>query len=49
MQFQAEQSPKYDKVFVGLGVFHIELAAFGIIGKYFAESGGLHILNETYI
>ena len=48
MQLQAEESPKYDKVFVTMGFFHMELAMLGAIGKYIAESGAGHLLNETY-
>ena len=48
VQLQAEESPKYDKVFVTMGSFHKELAMFGAIGKYIAESGAGHLLNETY-
>jgi hypothetical protein len=47
MQIQAEESPKFDNVFVALGAFHIEMALFVAFGKYVAESGGPHILNEA--
>ena len=49
MQLQAEESTKYDKVFVAMGSFHMELAMLGAIGKYIAESGAEHLLNETYV
>ena len=49
MQLQAEESTKYDKVFVAMGSFHMELAMFGAIGKYIAESGAEHLLNETQV
>ena len=49
MQLQAGESPKYDKVFVAMGSFHMELAMLGAIGKYIAESGAEHLLNETYV
>ena len=29
--------------------FHMELAMFGTIGKYIAESGAEHLLNETHV
>ena len=47
MQIQAEESPKFDNVFVTLGAFHIEMALFSAVGKYVAECGGPHILNEV--
>lgn len=47
MQIQTEESPKFDNVFVNLGGFHIEMALFSAVGKYVAESGGPHILNEV--
>ena len=49
LQIQAEESPTYDKIFVHLGAFHIEMAFFCAIGKYIAESGGPYILNECHI
>jgi hypothetical protein len=48
-KLQAEESPKYNKVRIGLGAFHIESAAFEAFGKYIAESRGPHNHNETYI
>ncbi|XP_057304270.1 uncharacterized protein LOC130641476 [Hydractinia symbiolongicarpus] len=47
MQLQAEESPKFDNIFVALGAFHVEMAMFSAFGKYIAESGGPHILNEA--
>ena len=35
MQIQAEESPKFDDIFVALGSFHIELAFFSSMGKMF--------------
>ena len=49
IQFQAEKKPTYDNVFIHLGPFHIICAFFSMLGKYLAESGGLHILNETHV
>ena len=49
MQLQAEEKPTYDKVFIHLGPFHITCAFFSMLGKYLAESGGPHILNETHV
>ena len=49
LQLQAEESQKYDKVFVAMGYFHKELAMFGAIGKYIAKSGAEHLLNETHV
>ena len=49
IQFQAEEKPTYDNVFIHLGPFHITCAFFSMLGKYLAESGGPHILNETHV
>ena len=49
IQLQAEESPKYDKVFFAMGSFHMELTMFGAIGKYIAESGAEQLLNETHV
>jgi hypothetical protein len=49
MKLQTDESPKYNKVCIALGAFHIELGAFEAFGKYIAESGGPHNLNETFI
>ena len=48
-QLQAEEKPTYDNVFIHLGPFHITCAFFSMLGKYLAESGGPHILNETHV
>ena len=49
LQLQPEESPKFNNVFVALGPFHIELAMFGAFGKYVAELGGPHVLNEGHV
>lgn len=49
MQIQAEETPKYDAIFVALGAFHIEMAFFSALGKVVAESGGPDILNECEV
>ena len=49
MQLQAEEKPTYDNVFIHLGPFHITCAFFSMLGKYLAELGGPHILNETHV
>ena len=49
IQLQAEEKPTYDNVFIHLGPFHITCAFFSMLGKYLAESGGPHILNETHV
>ena len=43
MQIQVTEKPKYDNLFVNLGV---EMAFFKVMGKFIAESGGPYILNE---
>ena len=47
LQIQKAESPLYDRVFVNLGAFHVELAFFCAVGKYIAESGGPFILSES--
>ena len=49
MQLQAEEKPTYDNVFIHLGPFHITCAFFSMLGKYLAESGVSHILNEIHV
>ena len=49
MQIQHEESPTYDKIFINLGGFHIEMAYFNAIGKYIDESGGPYILIEAEV
>ena len=49
MQLQAEEKPTYDNVFIHLGLFHITCSFFSVLGKYLAELGGPHILNETHV
>ena len=47
MQLQAEGSPTYDKLFINMGGFHIELTFFSALGEYIEESGGPHVLQEA--
>ena len=49
MQLQAEKSPKYYNVFVAMGSFHMELAMFGSIGKYIAESEAEYLLIAEHL
>ena len=49
MHIQEEESPNFDKVFIALGTFHLELAMFKAIGSFLAESGGPYILNECLV
>ena len=49
LQLQEEEAPKFDNVFVVLGGFQIEMAAFAVFGEYIAESGGPDILNKSQI
>ena len=39
LQLQEEEVLKFNNVFVVLGGFHTEMAAFAVFGKYIAESG----------
>ena len=45
LQLQEEEAPKFETVFIALGVFHIEMKVFAVFGKYIAKSGGPDILN----
>ena len=47
MQIQDEERPKYDKVFISLGPFHIKSCFMGILGQLIAESGGPFVLIES--
>ena len=49
LQIQHEEKPTFDRVFIALGSFHIEMAFFSALGKIIAESGGPHILNESEV
>lgn len=47
LAIQAEEKPGFDRIFIQLGSFHIELAFFKAVGKFFEESGGPYILAES--
>ena len=49
MQIQAEEKPTFDKIFISLGSFHLEMAFCSALGKITEESGGPHILDECNI
>ena len=49
MQLQSEEKLTYDNVFIHLGPFHITCTFFSMLGKYLAELGESHILNETHV
>ena len=44
---QALQSPKFDKLVILLGNFHLEMAFFGAVGTYITESGIEYLLTEA--
>lgn len=46
---QSLESPIFDKLVILLGPFHIELAFFGGLGTYIADSGLEYILTESNI
>ena len=48
-QIQAEEKPHFNRIFVSLGSFHIEMAFFAAIGKIIAESVGPHVLHECKV
>ena len=43
---QALDSPLFEKLFIMLGNFHLELAFYGAIGTYINESSAQHLLTE---
>ena len=45
--FQALQEPAFDKLIILLGNFHLELAFFGALGTYIADSGIEYIFTES--
>ena len=49
MQIQEEENPQFDRIFVALGSFHVEMALLSAFGKIIAESGGPHVLNECEV
>ena len=49
LQIQEEEEPSYDRIFIALVIFHLELAMFRAIGTYIAESGGPYVLNECFV
>ena len=49
LQLQFEERPKYDRLFVALGSFHVEFALLGVCGKYIDCSGSPNILNKENI
>ena len=44
---QALQVPTFDKLIIMLGNFHLELAFFGAVGTFLADSGVEYLLNEA--
>lgn len=44
---QALQAPTFDKLIILLGNFHLELAFFGAVGTFLADSGVEYLLNES--
>ena len=44
---QELESPKFDKMLILLGNFHLELAIYGALGMMINDSGGDHILAEA--
>ena len=44
---QALQAPAFDKLIILLGNFHLELAYFGALGTFLADSGMEYILTEV--
>lgn len=49
IQIQAKKSPEFDKIFVILGSFHIEIAYFNSCEKIISESDALQTLDESLV
>ena len=49
LQIQAQDSPKYDNVFVCFGPFHIQMAFFASLGYLITESGGPQIQTDSEV
>ena len=47
LQTQSQEAPRYDNVFICISAFHIALAYFGCLWKYWDVSGGPNILTES--
>ncbi|XP_077263749.1 uncharacterized protein LOC143898274 isoform X3 [Temnothorax americanus] len=43
---QAQESPKFDNIFIHLGAFHIEMAFFKAVGTFIDECGLSHIMSD---
>ena len=48
-QLQAQESPKYDNVFVMFGAFHIMMTYFSCIGQFIDGSGGDSIMLDVEV
>lgn len=46
-KIQAEAAPKFDKIFIHIGAFHIQLSFFKVIGKYIEGSGIPALLQQA--
>lgn len=49
MLIQEKEKPQFDKVFVNLGAFHMEMAFFRAVGKYINCSGLVEILVQAEV
>ena len=49
MKIQAEEKPTFDRLFISLGSFHVEMIFSSAMGKIIEQSGGPHILDECTI
>ncbi|CAH2228320.1 jg1066, partial [Pararge aegeria aegeria] len=43
---QAQESPRFDNIFIHLGAFHIELAFFNAVGTFIEDCGLSNIMTE---
>ena len=46
---QTLDAPRFDKLLIMLGNFHLELAIYGVIGTFINESGAEYRLTESGI
>ena len=49
LKIRAQESPKYDNIFICSGTFHIAMAYFGSLGYILESSGGPQILCDSGI
>ena len=49
LQIQAQESPRYDNVFICIGIFHLAMAYFGSLGYILESSGTVEALCHSNV